>query len=221
MAETTFWYRVTRRVLRFIVGCFVRVEITGLEKLPVGNYILVSNHLRWIDPFLYLLFFPLHPRISFMGASELTEGIWWRRKVCEFGGVIPVDRTQRSASRALIHAVLEVLNNGGTVGIFPEGGEGTVEGQLRGRLKRGAALFAVKTGKPIVPVGISGTKELFLGKRICLNVAEPIDVAGLEEEAVQNALTERLAAAIPPIHPAQPIRRRLEHFMTYLLDEPD
>jgi 1-acyl-sn-glycerol-3-phosphate acyltransferase len=222
LAEPTWWYRLTRVLVRWVFNRFLKVQVTGLEKLPQGNYILAANHLRWIDPFLFLLYFPVRPRIYWMAASELTEGIAWRRWVIQtFGGVIPVDRTQKSASRALIASCMRVLDQGGVLGVFPEGGEGTEEGKLRGRLKRGATMFAAKTGKTIVPVGISGTRELYVGKRIRLNVGEPIEVADLDEETIHSLLTERLQAAIPPLAPNQPKKRRLERFLTYLLDDEE
>lgn len=74
------------------------------------------------------------------------------------GGFIPVDRTDRAAGQRTFHAASESLSEGHSLIIFPE------ETRSRdGRLlpfKRGGFLLALKTGYPIVPVGIRGTASI-------------------------------------------------------------
>ncbi|MGW0579051.1 lysophospholipid acyltransferase family protein [Streptomyces sp. NPDC002920] len=69
-------------------------------------------------------------------------------------GQIEVDR--HSADRTAITRALGVLENGGVLGIFPEGTRG--EGDFAA-LRAGLAYFAVRSGAPIVPVAVLGSSE--------------------------------------------------------------
>ncbi|TXS51188.1 lysophospholipid acyltransferase family protein [Streptomyces sp. t39] len=69
-------------------------------------------------------------------------------------GQVPVDRT--TADRTAIGNALGVLENGGVLGIFPEGTRG--QGDFAS-LRAGLAYFAVRSGAPIVPVAVLGSTE--------------------------------------------------------------
>ncbi len=69
-------------------------------------------------------------------------------------GQIKVDRA--SADRTAISGALDVLADGGVLGIFPEGTRG--EGDFAS-LRAGLAYFAVRSGAPIVPVAVLGSSE--------------------------------------------------------------
>ncbi|QNP62584.1 lysophospholipid acyltransferase family protein [Streptomyces genisteinicus] len=69
-------------------------------------------------------------------------------------GQVQVDRT--TADRTAIGNALGVLENGGVLGIFPEGTRG--EGDFAS-LRAGLAYFAVRSGAPIVPVAVLGSTE--------------------------------------------------------------
>ncbi|MDY7020291.1 MAG: 1-acyl-sn-glycerol-3-phosphate acyltransferase, partial [Cyanobacteriota bacterium] len=58
--------------------------------------------------------------------------------------------------------------------IFPEGRLGLKEGELFLPLKRGTIIYALKTGFPIIPVGIIGTRNLYLYKELTIRFGEPI-----------------------------------------------
>ncbi|EAW34430.1 1-acyl-sn-glycerol-3-phosphate acyltransferase [Lyngbya sp. PCC 8106] len=58
--------------------------------------------------------------------------------------------------------------------IFPEGRLGFQEGQLFLPLKRGTVIYALKTGVPIVPVGIIGTRNLYLYKELTIRFGQPL-----------------------------------------------
>ena len=107
---------------------------------------------------------------------------------------MPVDRALRHDPRLFRH-VFRCLELGGAVALFPEGDIGAREGQLQ-PFKKGFAHFAVEGAVPVVPIGLSGTKDLWLRKRIQVLIGEPIspvdktvdEVLSLGEEAVRKLL---------------------------------
>lgn len=76
--------------------------------------------------------------------------------------------------RRLDRVVQAIFARGDGILIFPEGGLGRVEGQLRLPLKRGAVIYALRAGVPIVPVGIVGTQDLYLKKELIIRFGEPL-----------------------------------------------
>jgi 1-acyl-sn-glycerol-3-phosphate acyltransferase len=77
--------------------------------------------------------------------------------------------------RQIDQAVQALLARGDGLLIFPEGRLGEREGQLH-PLKRGTVLYAMRSGVPIHPVAIIGTKTLYLRKRLTLRFGPPLAV---------------------------------------------
>jgi 1-acyl-sn-glycerol-3-phosphate acyltransferase len=102
------------------------------------------------------------------------------------------------AMRRLDRIVQSTFNRNEGIMLFPEGKLGSVEGKLL-PLKRGVAIYALRSGMPIVPIAIVGTKDLYFGKEITLRVGEPITVKQSKRpksEEVQAVLDELQAAMI-------------------------
>jgi len=77
--------------------------------------------------------------------------------------------------RQIDQAVQALLSRGDGIMIFPEGRLGDQEGHMH-PLKRGTVLYAMRSGVPIVPVAIIGTKELYFRKRLTLRFGPPVQV---------------------------------------------
>ncbi|MBE9113813.1 1-acyl-sn-glycerol-3-phosphate acyltransferase [Nodosilinea sp. LEGE 07298] len=77
--------------------------------------------------------------------------------------------------RQIDQAVQSLLARGDGIMLFPEGRLGEQEGQMHS-LKRGSVLYAMRTGVPIYPVAIIGTKTLYLRKRLTLRFGAPVHV---------------------------------------------
>jgi 1-acyl-sn-glycerol-3-phosphate acyltransferase len=77
--------------------------------------------------------------------------------------------------RQIDQAVQALLARGDGIMIFPEGRLGDQEGHMH-PLKRGTVLYAMRSGVPIVPVAIIGTKELYFRKRLTLRFGPPVHV---------------------------------------------
>ncbi|HIK44972.1 MAG TPA: 1-acyl-sn-glycerol-3-phosphate acyltransferase [Leptolyngbyaceae cyanobacterium M65_K2018_010] len=75
--------------------------------------------------------------------------------------------------RQIDQAVQALLTRGDGIMIFPEGRLGEQEGRMH-PLKRGTVLYAMRSGVPIVPVAIIGTKDLYFRKRLTLRFGPPV-----------------------------------------------
>ncbi|MPY48278.1 lysophospholipid acyltransferase family protein [Streptomyces acidicola] len=126
-------------------------RVLGAWKVPAtGPVILAVNHSHNIDGPMVI---GVAPRPShFLVKKEAFVGPLdpFMRAV----GQLKVDRS--TADRTAITQALGVLENGGVLGIFPEGTRG--EGDFAS-LRAGLSYFAVRSGAPIVPVAVLGSSE--------------------------------------------------------------
>jgi len=176
--HATLAYRMVRLVTVPALRVAFRFEIHGRENIPrTGTYIVIANHLGWLDALTLAMVFPVEPRIHFLAdpTGMMRRRLEWAL-IRATGGIIPVDRAQRQAE-GLIRQVNRCLELGGAVALFPEGDFGPREGEVL-PFKKGFAHFAVGAGVAVVPVGLSGPKDVWLGKRIGVYIGEPIQSAG-------------------------------------------
>jgi 1-acyl-sn-glycerol-3-phosphate acyltransferase len=75
--------------------------------------------------------------------------------------------------RRIDRIIQATFKRGDGIMLFPEGRLGNTEGQLL-PIKRGAIIYALRAGVPIVPIVLVGTKDLFLGKELTIRVGEPL-----------------------------------------------
>ena len=195
--------------------CF-RFDVKGRENIPrrgSGNYIVIANHLNWLDEFTLLLLFPIEPRLHFLADPTILvtrRSQWWLVRTT--GGYVPVVR-ERHGDTVLFRHVDRCLEVGGAVAIFPEANYGPREGELL-PFHKGFAHFAIKAGIPVVPVVLSGTKDLWFRKRIKVVVGEPLPTEGADPAALTVLAFQRMKALLPAyIEPPGPklLRHRLTH----------
>lgn len=193
-ARVPLRFRAARALLRLLLGLVFRVHLEGGEQIPGGPYLLASNHLNWVDPFLLLAWLPASPRLHFLGRRSAVYNRRWKRWVLSFvGGVIPVESGQL---RHLSEAVGGVLQRGGAVAIFPEGGVGPKEGVLQ-PLRSGVAHFARDNGVPTVAAGLAGTHELWRGKPVTIRIGTTVQPSGTLADDLA-AIEAAMRAALPP-----------------------
>jgi len=163
-----------------------------------------------------LLVFPPEPRLHFLADPEnLVKNRWHWWLIRQVRGYIPVD-LKRHSDTALFTHVDRCLELGGAVAIFPEAAYGPVEGELQETWKTGFAFFATKAGAPVLPVALSGTKDLWLRKRVRVVIGKPISALDRDPHEFARDARERLAALIPPYRePAgrKPLRRLLTRLL--------
>jgi 1-acyl-sn-glycerol-3-phosphate acyltransferase len=138
-----------------ILRALYRVQVEGREHVPRrGPVILAANHRSFLDS----IFLPLviGRRVTYVAKAEYFDDpktAWFFRAV----GQIPIRREGGSASEGALAAATDVLERGGVFGIYPEGTR-TRDGFTH-RGHTGVARLAVRTGAPIVPVGLVGTDD--------------------------------------------------------------
>lgn len=150
MRYARFWARWLCKVMG------IRLQVTGLENLQPGqNYIFAGNHRSYSDTPALLSALPGNFR--FMAKESLFQ-IPLMGTHLKTAGHIPVSLSNpRAALKSLHTAADKVKNEKISVLVFPEGGR--TEGELE-PFKEGAAIIAIKSGVPIVPFGLIGTREV-------------------------------------------------------------
>jgi len=173
--------RAWSRSLLLFAG--VRVTVEGLEKIdPGGSYVFVSNHLSYMDTPVVLSHIPVQFRfLAKKGLFQIPFLGWYLTR----GGHIKVPREDpRAAVKTLTHAAETIQTHRVSVLIFPEGGRSD-DGLLHD-FKEGAAYIAIKAQAPVVPLALTGTREIlamhsatFHRGAVKLRVGDPIPTAGL------------------------------------------
>ena len=146
-------YIVAKYIFLVIFKLLFRLKVTGQENIPQdGPFIIVANHSSLLDP--VILGVSVRPKIIFVAASYLFE-IRWLGYLLRKANSIPV---QRENDIKAIKQALKILQQGGVLGIFPEGGIDRQKNNLP--IRAGAAYLATKVGVPIVPIKIKGADKV-------------------------------------------------------------
>ena len=214
--EATLGFRIARLTIGPLYRALFDLRVSGRQLIPRdGPYVLIANHLNWPDPFTLLLAFPSEPRLHFLADPEnLVKNRWHWWIVRQVGGYVPVD-LRRHGDRLLFDQVRGALDAGAVVAIFPEAAYGPREGELL-PFKKGFAHFAAEAGVPVLPVALTGTKDLWLRKRIELRVGAPIASDGLTVDELVELARGRVAGLLPAyVEPPgwKPFRRRLTRLL--------
>ena len=145
-------YNIAKCICWIIFKLIFRLKITGQEDIPQdGPFIIVANHSSLLDP--VILGVSIKPKIIFVAAAYLFE-IHWLGYLLRKANAIPV---QRENDIKAIKQALKILQAGGVLGIFPEGGIDRQKNNLP--IRAGAAYLAAKIGVPIVPIRIKGADK--------------------------------------------------------------
>jgi 1-acyl-sn-glycerol-3-phosphate acyltransferase len=191
-------YRLVRLIAIPLLHFFFRFDVQGLENVPrAGTYVVIANHLNWLDEFALLMLLPAEPRLHFLANPTIlvTRKVQWFL-VRSTGGFVPVVQG-RHGDPALFRHVDRCLEVGGAVAIFPEGNYGPAEGELL-PFKKGFAHFAIKAKVPVVPMALSGTKDLWFRKRVRVIFGEPITTSGHDADSLTAAAFQKMKELMPP-----------------------
>src|SRR6266571_8367380 len=164
-------YRLFRAPVRRLLERVFDLAVHGLEYLPrSGPYIVAANHHNYLDGVVLGAVVP--EPIRFIVMPRVWRATPLHPLFHRHVGSIPIN-LERPDPGALRRA-LGALAVGRVVGIFPEG-----PFSVRGRLERGlpgVALRALRSGAPVVPVGIDGTYEALRGRRFYVPRLHPLAV---------------------------------------------
>jgi 1-acyl-sn-glycerol-3-phosphate acyltransferase len=154
--EYGWLYPVARAVVVPLSRLAWRIDCQGLENVPEqGPAILCPNHTSAVDSLILPVTLPR--RITFVGKSEYLDN-WKTRTFLPALGMIPIDRSGGRASERALEAAAAVLEQGELFGIYPEGTRSR-DGRLH-KGHTGAARLALRTGAPLIPVGMVGTVDI-------------------------------------------------------------
>jgi len=176
-------YRALELTLAPALRAVYRPTVSGAEHVPTtGPVILAANHQSFADEF----FIPLGARrqVLYFAKAEYftTPGLRGRAMAAFFHGMgqVPVARSDTRSAAAVIEIGVEVLQDGGALGIFPEGTRSPDGRMYKG--KTGVIRVALETGAPVIPVVMSGTEavnppgsRLWHFGRVRITVCPPLD----------------------------------------------
>lgn len=174
------WARIWARCVLYFAG--IRVVVEGSEaSRSLPGAVFMPNHQSAVD--ILSLFLAIPHEVFFLAKRSLfyIPFLGWSMWLA---GFIPVDRERTDHAREVFSSLEKRLKRGVSVLVFPEGTRSRT-GSL-GSFKKSGFLAAIKTGMPIVPVGISGARQalgteglLVTPGRVVVRLGEPIPTAGL------------------------------------------
>ncbi len=210
--HVTLLIRACAFVARVLARSVTRIRIEGaVDAIPrTGPVILAANHTSNADPVVIggFLTQTLNRRVNWLGKKELFDVpiLGW---LSWHGGIHPVDRG--AADVDAFKLASKILSEGHLLAVFPEGTR-SPDGTLQ-RAKDGIALLALRTGAPVVPIGIEGADRVWpkgrtlprLGGHIVVRVGAPIVLAAPagsgDRRAAKAQTTERIMRAIAELVP--------------------
>ncbi len=205
--------RLSVALLRFINESFLSLwhglrQEPGSPIPPVpleGPAIVVANHRSAVDPLA--LAASTRRVIQFLMAREYyeTPGLRWLFRAAR---AIPVNRD--GSDLGATKAALNVLREGGVIGIFPQGGiREASESELGG--KAGVALLALRTGAPVIPAYITGTPALesvflsiLIPSRSRVRFGEPLRLSVDGKKATREEIDEAARTILERIAELRP-----------------
>jgi len=168
-------------LLKWPVDKFLIKEVRGLENIPKTNFILAANHQSHLDQIMtgYVC---VPRRFHMIGQTDRYSGLLklFLYLIYFIAGVIPLNRKSEKSREKVLEEAVKVLKKGDILVIYPEGTR-TKTGEIqKGRF--GVAKIYLRTGVPILPVGIKGVFELMpcgkgipkIKKIVEINVGKPL-----------------------------------------------
>ncbi len=155
--KARLFHLVSKSYARIVLSAFgVRVDASGLGNIdPARPYVFMSNHLSHVDSPALALVIPQPLHWVFKRELAKIPVFGWVLLAC---GQIMVDRSDPEGSRATLDRAFARLSGNSSVMIYPEGTRSR-DGALQ-PFKKGGFWMALQAGVPIVPVRVSGTREI-------------------------------------------------------------
>lgn len=181
MEENKVLYKACKLIYTTLLKVLYRPTAIGVENIPEdGPLIFAGNHRHAFDPVVVMT----HTKrtVHYMAKESLFKGL--HGILFKQIGLIKVYRTRNNPEA--IQSAVELLKQGGTLGIFPEGTRNQTEEPLL-RFKHGAVRIAKEANSKIVPFAIKGEYKLFR-KKLIIEFGKPIDVSEMELEEANDCI---------------------------------
>ena len=207
------WMAALAGAVRLGLAGLTRVRVEGaIDEIPrTGPVIVAANHSSNLDvPVLGSSLMPrLGRRLQWLGKKEIFDWpiVGW---IARNGGIHPVDRS--TADIDAFRLATRILEEGHALFVFPEGTRSR-DGAL-GQGRDGVAVLALRTGAPIVPVGVTGAYERWPrgqklphpGGRVTARVGSPFRVQeflppGTDRRSAKGLATELIMRRIAELLP--------------------
>ena len=181
-----WWCRVLHRVT------FTRYEAQGLENVPTGPYLIISNHSSHLDGpgLIATLPDPIYFVIK-KGLAQIPVWGWTATRI----GFIAIDRSRSKAAQEKLRGALSKIREGKHILVFAEGTRST-DHRLQ-PFKKGGFHLAIEAGVPILPVAINGSRRLMpkgalssIPGTVRFVVGAPIETEGLTKEDLPKLMEQ-------------------------------
>jgi len=201
-------YRAAELTVSPALRAWLRPKVSGQQFVPrTGAAIIAANHLSASDE----VFTPMTARrqVLYFAKAEYFTGTTIKGRLTawvftEFG-LVPVDRDNTKAAASTIEIGTELLSQGRLLGIYPEGTR-SPDGRLH-KFRTGVARLALRSGAPVIPVGLVGTDRVLPpgGSRwhrapVEVHYGPPLDFSGRAEDErsarVLREVTETVRVAV-------------------------
>ena len=198
-------YYAGRFLTRMLLLLLTHWRVKGRENIPEqGPLLIVANHINLADP--PILGVSIRRKVMFMAKEELFRSRFSNFVIRNFGA-FPVHRGQ--LDRRALRQAGQLLAQGWALVMFPEGRRSN-NAQLQSAFP-GSALIALRSGVPILPVGITGTENikgkgwLFRRPQVTVNIGYPFSLPAVNGKLTRvelaqftNSIMERIAELLPP-----------------------
>ncbi len=179
-------YLLLTPIMRVLFRLYYNPKIINKEVIPKdGPILIVGNHKHVYDQCLTIM--ATKRVIHYMAKKEYFDGkmAWFFKLV----GCIPVDRSIKDHNAT--DKALKVLNNGGAIGLFPEGTRNKTKDVFLLPFKFGTVSMAKKTNATIIPFGLTGDYK-FRSKNLTIRYGTPFKVGDMDLEDANKKLYEEV-----------------------------
>ena len=199
------FYHFSGLLVRMLFLLLTRRQVRGRENiLGEGSVLIVSNHISLVD--IPLLGISFGRKVIFMAKKELFR-FRFLNYFMRILGSFPVHRGR--LDREALRQSLQVLADGMALVIFPEGTRSN-SARLRPAFS-GSALVALRSGVPVLPVGIAGTEKfksvggMLRRPQVTVNIGRPFYLPPINSRPTKVELAKladfimrRIAELLPP-----------------------
>ncbi len=173
MKENKLLYKTLKLIYSSLLKILYRPKAIGVENIPVdGPIIFAGNHRHAFDPVVVMT----HTKkiVHFMAKESIFKGV--HGFILKRMGLIKIYRTKGNATA--VKEAIKILENGGTIGIFPEGTRNRTNDDLL-KFRRGTVRMAKEANTKIVPFAIKGGYRVFR-KGLQIEFGKPVDLSKME-----------------------------------------